>query len=270
MQKNETQNFPYFLETGKMNNEKIIECKNLFKTFTTKNGTVTAVNGINLSIEKGQCYGLVGESGCGKSTLSSLICALQSQDSGEILYYGKPVKNEKNFRRHCQIIFQDPYSSLNPKMKIKSIIEEPLKIHKIGKTKTERQKLVNEMRTLIGLPPDSLEKYPNQLSGGQRQRVAIASSMILNPEFVICDECVSALDVLIQAQILNLLKTMQKSLNLTYLFISHNLNVVAYMADKIGVMYKGQIVEEKPAEELLSNPEHPYTKSLLQAAGINY
>ena len=149
-------------------------------------------------------------------------------------------------------------------------IEEPFKIHKIGKTKTERQKLVNEMRTLIGLPPDSLEKYPNQLSGGQRQRVAIASSMILNPEFVICDECVSALDVLIQAQILNLLKTMQKSLNLTYLFISHNLNVVAYMADKIGVMYKGQIVEEKPAEELLSNPEHPYTKSLLQAAGINY
>ena len=155
-------------------------------------------------------------------------------------------------------------------MKIKSIIEEPLKIHKIGKTKTERQKLVNEMRTLIGLPPDSLEKYPNQLSGGQRQRVAIDSSMILNPEFVICDECVSALDVLIQAQILNLLKTMQKSLDLTYLFISHNLNVVAYMADKIGVMYKGQIVEEKPAEELLSNPEHPYTKSLLQAAGINY
>ena len=124
------------------------------------------------------------------------------------------------------------------------------------------------MRTLVGLPPDSLEKFPHQLSGGQRQRVAIASAMILNPEFVICDECVSALDVLIQAQILNLLKTMQKSMNLTYLFISHNLNVVAYMADRIGVMHKGQIVEEKPTDELLSNPENPYTKTLLQAAGI--
>ena len=251
-------------------NNKIIQCKNLYKTFITKNGTVKAVDGINLSIKKGECYGLVGESGCGKSTLSSLICALQSPDSGEILFNGKPVKDEKQFRRHCQIIFQDPYSSLNPKMKIKSIIEEPLKIHKIGKTKIQRLKLVNEMRTLIGLPPESLEKYPHQLSGGQRQRIAIASSMILNPEFVICDECVSALDVLIQAQILNLLKNMQKSMNLTYLFISHNLNVVAYMADKIGVMYKGQIVEEKSTEELLKNPEHPYTKSLLQAAGIEY
>ena len=153
-------------------------------------------------------------------------------------------------------------------MKIKSIIEEPLKIHGIGKNKEERAGLVNEIRTLVGLPPDSLEKYPSQLSGGQRQRVAIASSMILEPEFLICDESVSALDVLIQAQILNLLKSMQKSLNLTYLFISHNFNVVSYMADVIGVMYNGQIIEEKPAEELLKNPEHPYTKKLLDAAGL--
>ena len=246
----------------------LLEVNDLHTSFFTNAGEVKAVNGISFNLDRGKVLGIVGESGCGKSTLSSLICALQKPDSGEILFEGKPVKDEKTFRRHCQIIFQDPYSSLNPKKKIKSIIEEPLIIHKIGKTKLERSKMINEMRTLIGLPPDSLEKFPHQLSGGQRQRVAIASAMILNPEFVICDECVSALDVLIQAQILNLLKTMQKSMNLTYLFISHNLNVVAYMADRIGVMYKGQIIEEKPTDELLSNPEHPYTKTLLQAAGI--
>lgn len=251
----------------------IIECKNLCKSFSLKNNIVKAVDGANLSIQKGECYGLVGESGCGKSTLSSMICALQKPDAGQVLFNKKDVfalghAQLKNFRRHCQIIFQDPYSSLNPKMKISSIIEEPLIIHKIGRSRKERLGLVNEMRTLVGLPPDSLEKYPDQLSGGQRQRVAIASAMILNPEFVVCDECVSALDVLIQAQILNLLKSMQQSLNLTYLFISHNLNVVAYMADRIGVMYKGKIIEEKPTDELLSHPEHQYTKSLLEAAGL--
>lgn len=258
----------------------LIKCEDLNKTFNTKQGTVTALKNLNLSITKGQCYGLVGESGCGKSTLSSIIAGLQKPDSGKVFFSGLKApqdftdinslksKDLKSFRRHCQIIFQDPYSSLNPKMKIRSIIEEPLKIHGIGKNKEERAGLVNEIRTLVGLPPDSLEKYPSQLSGGQRQRVAIASSMILEPEFLICDESVSALDVLIQAQILNLLKSMQKSLNLTYLFISHNFNVVAYMADVIGVMYNGQIVEEKPAEELLKNPEHPYTKKLLEAAGL--
>lgn len=261
--------------TGKMSNSAnfIMECSNLSKTFSVKGNTIKAVNGASLSIRQGECYGLVGESGCGKSTLSSMICALQKPDSGQVFFNGEDVfsldhSKLKDFRQHCQIIFQDPYSSLNPKMKIRKIIEEPLIIHKIGRTKKERLGLVNEMRTLVGLPPDALEKYPDQLSGGQRQRVAIASAMILNPEFVVCDECVSALDVLIQAQILNLLKSMQKSLNLTYLFISHNLNVVAYMADRIGVMYKGRIIEEKPTDEILANPEHQYTKSLLQAAGL--
>ncbi|WP_149554379.1 ATP-binding cassette domain-containing protein [Treponema pectinovorum] len=267
--------------------ETILECKNLYKSFNTKNSTIKAVDGINLSVKRGECYGLVGESGSGKSTLSSLICAIQNADSGEIVFDGQKIfdkkENSKNlfqkkrlqtsnkikeFRKKCQIIFQDSSSSLNPKMKIASIIEEPLIIHKIAKSKKERLGLVNEMRTLVGLPPDCLEKYPSQLSGGQRQRVAIAAAMILKPEFVICDECVSALDVLIQSQILNLLKSMQKSLNLTYIFISHNLNVVAYMADRIGVMYRGKIIEEKTTEILLESPEQDYTKSLLFAAGL--
>lgn len=255
----------------------LLECKNLIKSFKTKTSTIRAVDGVDLTIKRGECYGLVGESGSGKSTLSSLICALQTADCGQIIFDGQKIFDSlektkflhlKEFRKKCQIIFQDPFSSLNPKMKIGNIIEEPLIIHKIGKTKKERLGLVNEMRTLVGLPPDCLEKYPSQLSGGQRQRVSIATAMILKPEFVICDESVSALDVLIQAQILNLLKTMQKSLNLTYIFISHNLNVVAYMADRIGVMYKGKIIEEKPTDNLLKNPEAPYTKSLLVSAGL--
>lgn len=266
-------------------NEKIIECGHLTKTFFTNLGIIKAVDDVSLSLRKGECYGLVGESGCGKSTLSALLSALQTPDSGSLTFQGKTIFESadsskkakirlnsaemKEFRRHCQIIFQDPYSSLNPKMKISSIIEEPLLIHKIGKTKEERMRLVSEMKTLVGLPQDSLEKYPSELSGGQRQRVAIAGAMILKPDFVICDESVSSLDVLIQAQILNLLKTMQTSLNLTYLFISHNLNVVAYMADRIGVMLNGKIVEEDTTERILKNPRHPYTKMLLDAADIN-
>ncbi len=270
----------------------VIECRNLKKYFQTKNSLIKAVDGISLSINSGECYGLVGESGCGKTTLSSLLCALSTPDSGQIFFNGKPLliseksisqnlpsasdklklclnkKELKDFRRSCQIVFQDPYSSLNPKLKVKDIIEESLIIHKTGRDRQERLRLVNEIRTLTGLPVDALEKYPSELSGGQRQRVSIASAVILNPQFVIFDESVSSLDVLIQNQILNLLKSMQKSLNLTSLFISHNLNVVGYMADRIGVMYKGKIVEEKPAEELLKKPEHPYTKNLLKAAGL--
>ena len=254
--------------------ETILECVDLVKNFSYgKKQTLAAVDGLSLSIFKGETYGLVGESGSGKSTLANMICALKKPDSGKILFKGQDIsvfnrKEMLEFRKKVQIIFQDPYATLNPKHKIGSIIEEGLKIHKIGASKEERRRLVNEMRTLIGLSADSLEKLPSELSGGQRQRVSIASTMILRPEFVICDECVSSLDVLIQAQILNLLKGMQKSLKLTYFFISHNLNVVAYMADRIGVMYHGKIVEEKPTVELLKNPEHPYTKKLLAAANL--
>jgi ABC-type glutathione transport system ATPase component len=250
----------------------LVECVNLCKTFSDSKKETRAVENVNLKIYKGECYGLVGESGCGKSTLSSMISALLTPTSGTVLFKQNDIskfnrKELKAFRKQLQIVFQDPYSSLNPKHKIKNIIREPLKIHKIG-SKEEQIRLVNEIRTLIGLPQDALEKYPSQLSGGQRQRVAIATAMILRPEFVICDESVSALDVLIQAQILNLLKSMQKSLKLTFLFISHNLNVVSYMADRIGVMYHGQIVEEGTTEEILKNPQHPYTKQLLKAAGL--
>ncbi|MBQ9205646.1 MAG: ABC transporter ATP-binding protein [Treponema sp.] len=251
----------------------ILECSQLTKQFSTKNGSVRAVDGVSLSIQKGECYGLVGESGSGKSTLSNLICALEKPDSGTILFGGEDISqfNRKKmlaFRKKMQIIFQDPYASLNPRHKIGSIIEEGLLIHNMGSTRAERRRLVDEMRSLVALPFDCLEKYPAELSGGQRQRVAIASAMILKPEFVICDECVSSLDVLVQSQILHLLKTMQKSLQLTFLFISHNMPVVSFMADRIGVMYKGKIVEEKSAEKLLKSPENPYTKKLIESAPL--
>lgn len=253
--------------------DEIFKCDEIVKTFSSQSGEVRAVDGVSLSIKRGEVYGLVGESGSGKSTLGNLLCSLENPDSGKIFFEGQDIslfnrRKMLEFRRKVQIIFQDPYASLNPKHKIGSIIEEGLKIHKIGNNSEERMRLVNEIRTLVALPPDVLEKYPSELSGGQRQRVAIASSMILRPEFVVCDECVSSLDVLIQAQILRLLKGMQESFKLTYLFISHNLKVTAHLADKIGVMYKGKIVEEKPTEELLKNPEHPYTKKLLEAADL--
>ncbi|MBQ9622783.1 MAG: ABC transporter ATP-binding protein [Treponema sp.] len=253
--------------------EEIFKCVDLVKTFSGKSGAVRAVDGISFSVGRGEIYGLVGESGSGKSTLGNLLCSLENPDSGKIFFEGQDIslfnrRKMLEFRKKVQIIFQDPYASLNPKHKIGSIIEEGLKIHKIGENFQERKRLVNEMRTLVALPPDVLEKYPSELSGGQRQRVAIASAMILRPEFVVCDECVSSLDVLIQAQILKLLKGMQKSFKLTYLFISHNLKVTARLADRIGVMYKGKIVEQKSTSELLRNPEHPYTKKLLEAADL--
>lgn len=260
-------------ESERTLSDAIIQCRKVQKTFLTARGSVKALDGVSFFIKRGECYGLVGESGSGKSTLGNLICALENPDSGEILFDGKNIStfNKKEmlaFRKKMQIIFQDPYATLNPKHKIGYIIEEGLKIHKIGKNKEERRRLVNEMRTLVALPPNSLEKYPSELSGGQRQRVAIASAMILEPSFLVCDECVSSLDVLIQAQILKMLIRMQKTFKLTYLFISHNLSVVSQVADRIGVMYRGQIVEEKSANQLLKNPEHPYTKKLLEAAGI--
>lgn len=250
----------------------------LIKTFElTKNFSLAdkkmiyAVNDINLTIKKGQSFGLIGESGSGKSTLGQMLSLLQTPSSGKILYNNKDIfqltkDEEKEFRKKVQIIFQNPYESLNPKMTIKRIIEESLIIHKIGKTKTSRDELINEIRILCGLDSSVLNKYPSELSGGQRQRVSIASSMILKPEFLILDEAVSSLDVLIQAQILNILKLMQKSLKVTYLFISHDLNVVSYICDVIGVMYMGQIIEQAPTQNLLEHKIHPYTKALFSAA----
>lgn len=250
----------------------LIKTFELTKNFSLANSKmIYAVNDINLTIKKGQAFGLIGESGSGKSTLGQMLSLLQTPSSGKILYNNKNIfqltkEEEKKFRKKVQIIFQNPYESLNPKMTVKKIIEEPLIIHKIGKTKTSRDELINEIRTLCGLDSSVLNKYPSELSGGQRQRVSIASSMILKPEFLILDEAVSSLDVLIQAQILNILKLMQKSLTVTYLFISHDLNVVSYICDVIGVMYMGQIIEQAPTQSLLENKIHPYTKALFSAA----
>ena len=250
----------------------LLETEKLTKVYKRTDGkNVYAVNGIDLKLKRGVSYGLVGESGCGKSTLGQMLVKLLDPTEGEILFEGKNIftatrSREKEFRKKAQIIFQNPYESLNPKMKIGDIIEETLIIHGIGKSKAERLGMVKEIRTLCGLDMSVLEKYPAELSGGQRQRVSLAASLILKPQFLVLDEAVSSLDVLIQAQILNLLKQMQKSLKLTYLFISHNLNAVSYVADEVFVMYLGHIVEQGPVKGILENPLHPYTKALFSAA----
>lgn len=257
----------------------LIEAKNICKKFFSprfsfgEKKSVRALENVSLKIFPGTTYALVGESGSGKSTLANILLDLLPADSGEVFFGGKNAsqfsRQEKNdFRKSAQIIFQNPYESLDPAMRVKDIIEEPLAIHKIGGDKNARQRIVNEMRTLTGLDSSLMERHSWELSGGQRQRVAICAAMILRPKFLVCDECVSALDVLVQAQILNLLKDFQKSLGITYLFISHNLDAVSCMADIIGVMKDGRIVEEGRAEDILQNPKHKYTKKLLAASGI--
>ncbi|MBP5587124.1 MAG: ABC transporter ATP-binding protein [Treponema sp.] len=251
----------------------LIKTVDLSKEYIRAKNKIKAVDNVNISIEKGKTYGLVGESGSGKSTLASMLTLLTKPTSGKILYDGKDIstfskEQQKEFHKKVQIVFQNPYESLNPKMKISSIIEEPLIIHNICRTKEERKYLVNEMRTMCALDSAVLDKYPAELSGGQRQRVSIASSMILHPEFLVLDEAVSSLDVLIQAQIINILKLMQKSMKVTYFFISHDLNVISYVSDEIGVMYKGSIVEQGKASDILSNPSHPYTKTLFDTINL--
>ena len=255
----------------------LIEAKNICKKFSSsqflfgKNKSITALENVSLKIFQGTTYALVGESGSGKSTLANILLNLLPSESGEVFFHEKNLlqfsrQEKKEFRKLAQIIFQNPYESLNSTMRVKDIIEEPLIIHKIGEDKFARKKIVNEMRTLTGLDSSLMERHAWELSGGQRQRVAICAAMILRPEFLVCDECISALDVLVQAQILNLLKDFQKSLGITYLFISHNLDVVSYMTDAIGVMKDGHIVEEGSAENILQNPKHEYTKKLLAAS----
>lgn len=258
--------------------ELLIEVKDLKKHFPVKRGFwsrtvnyVQALSNVSLKINKGEIIGIVGESGCGKSTLGKLILRLLEPTSGEVLYKDKNVFSLTNtdmrkLRQELQIVFQNPYSSLSPKMKVKDIISEPIIIHKLFSTKEEVNKRTDELLTLVGLETYLGERYPHELSGGQRQRVAIARALSLNPRFLILDEPVSALDVSVQAQILNLLVDLQKKLDLTYLFISHNLSVVSYISHKIVVMYLGQIVEMGTKDEIMHNPQHPYTKALLSAA----
>lgn len=254
----------------------LLEIKNLNVTYQTKKGligkiqTVHAVNNVSLDIQKGEILAIAGESGCGKSTLAKAIMKLVQSDSGEILLNGENVlnlkhnKDLKKFYQKVQMIFQNPYSSLNPKMKIGEILKEPLLINTNLK-KEEITKIVEEKIKKVGLDKSALNLYPHEFSGGQRQRIAIARSLILNPEFIIADEPVSALDVSIQAQIINLLKQLKEDFNLTFLFISHDLSVIKYLSDRIAIMYLGEVVEIGRTEEIFKNPKHPYTKALLSS-----
>ena len=250
--------------------EVILEVKNLKKHFNTPKGLLHAVDGVTFQIEKGKTLGIVGESGCGKSTTGRVILRLLEATGGDILFEGKDIRsfNKEQMRRlreEMQIIFQDPFASLNPRMTASEIIGEPLIIHKMVKNKQELAERVGELMELVGLSPRLLNTYPHELDGGRRQRIGIARALALNPKFIICDEPVSALDVSIQAQVLNLMQDLQEKLGLTYIFITHDLSVVKHFSDDIAVMYLGQLVEKASAEDLFKDPKHPYTRALLSA-----
>ena len=251
----------------------ILEVKNLKKYFNTPGGVLHAVDDVSFTLEKGKILGVVGESGCGKSTMGRAILRLHEPTSGEVLFEGKDItkistEEMRKLRSEMQIIFQDPFASLNPRKTVSEIIGEPLRLHKIYKSAAERQKHVLELMEVVGLAERLVNTYPHELDGGRRQRIGIARALALNPKFIVCDEPVSALDVSIQAQILNLLKRLKKERGLTYMFITHDLSVVNYFSDDIMVMYLGKMVEYAPSEELFENPVHPYTKALLSAIPV--
>lgn len=256
----------------------LLEAKDIVKKFPIKGGFlgrtvghVHALNGVSLSVEAGQTVGLVGESGCGKTTLARLIMRLLEPSSGQVLFDGQEITGMKEkklrpLRRRFQMIFQDPFSSLNPRMTVGQILTEPLVVHKIGEVPQRREKVV-EMLQKVGLSPEAYAKYPHEFSGGQRQRVGIARALMLLPQLVVADEPVSALDVSVQAQIINLMQQLQQEMKLTYLFIAHDLKVVRHLSQKIVVMYLGHIVEEIPGPHL-SQARHPYTHALLSAVPV--
>jgi peptide/nickel transport system ATP-binding protein/oligopeptide transport system ATP-binding protein len=249
----------------------LLELRGLAKTFPARDGkgTVHAVNGVNLAVAAGTTLGIVGESGCGKSTLARLLLRLIEPDGGDVLFEGESIlamdrHRLRALRRHLQIVHQDPFSSLNPRLSVQNIIAEPLEIHGVG-TKQSRRARVSELLVLVGLDPDAANKYPHEFSGGQRQRICIARAIALEPKLLILDEPVSALDVSIQSQVLNLLMDLKQRLGLTYVFISHDLSVVNHISDDVAVMYLGRVVEQGPAEAVLQSPLHPYTQALVSA-----
>lgn len=256
----------------------ILKINNLNKVFASKKLSVKAVTNISFNVNKGETIGIVGESGCGKTTMGRCVVRGIPATSGSVLYTAKDgkeydflnidKKTMKKIRKEIQMIFQDPYSSLDPRMTVLDIIEEPLKANFPKMSKEEMEKKAMDVAEKVGLNPSYLKRYPHAFSGGQRQRIGVARALVLEPQVVVCDEAVSALDVSIQAQVINLLNDLQRDMNLTYLFISHDLSVVEHISDKVGVMYLGKMVEFAETEELFSNPKHPYTEALLSAVPV--
>lgn len=251
----------------------LLEVKNLKKYFKTPRGILHAVDDVSFALERGKTLGVVGESGCGKTTTGRAILRLVEPTSGEVIFEGRDITkisaNEMRLmRKEMQLIFQDPFSSLDPRMTVSEAIEEPLILSKLHRNKDERFERVLELMDTVGLARRLLNAYPHELDGGRRQRIGIARALSVRPKFIVCDEPVSALDVSIQAQILNLLKELQGELGLSFIFITHDLSVVNHFSDEIAVMYLGKIVEKAPSEELFANPMHPYTKALLSAIPI--
>src|SRR5215204_4937956 len=260
-------------ESSNGNGRPLLEINDLRKHFRVGRETLKAVDGVSLEIKKSETFGLVGESGCGKTTAGRVLVKLYEPSGGEISYNGKDItkakgQDAKRLNRKLQMIFQDPQASLNPRMVVGDSIAEGIDIHGLARNKSERLERVRELLETVGLNKEHANRYPHEFSGGQRQRIGVARALAVDPEFIVADEPVSALDVSIQAQVINLMRRLQEERSLTYLFISHDLSVVKYISDRIGVMYLGQLVEMADSDELYENPLHPYTRALLSAVPV--